>query len=58
MAARVEPLLPNKPRGSGAGGTIGGCWSGIFYVLGGPASPWRDLPERYGAYTTVYNRFN
>ena len=20
--------------------------------------PWRDLPERYGPYTTVYNRFN
>ena len=22
------------------------------------AAPWRDLPERYGPYTTVYNRFN
>ena len=21
-------------------------------------SPWADLPERYGPYTTVYNRFN
>jgi transposase len=21
-------------------------------------TPWRDLPERYGPYTTVYNRFN
>jgi transposase len=20
--------------------------------------PWADLPERYGPYTTVYNRFN
>ena len=20
--------------------------------------PWRDLPERYGPYTTIYNRFN
>jgi transposase len=20
--------------------------------------PWRDLPERYGPYTTVYNRFS
>jgi transposase len=20
--------------------------------------PWRDLPERYGPYTTAYNRFN
>ncbi len=23
-----------------------------------PGSPWRDLPKRYGPYTTVYNRFN
>ena len=21
-------------------------------------APWRDLPERYGPYTSVYNRFN
>ena len=31
--------------------------NGIFFVLR-TGSPWRDLPERYGPYTTVYNRFN
>jgi transposase len=31
--------------------------NGIFYVLR-TGSPWRDLPDRYGPYTTVYNRFN
>jgi transposase len=31
--------------------------NGIFYILR-TGSPWRDLPERYGPYTTVYNRFN
>lgn len=31
--------------------------NGIFYVLR-TGSPWRDLPERYGPYTTIYNRFN
>jgi len=52
----IAPLLPNKPRGV--------AWvddrrviNGIFYVLR-TGSPWRDLPERYGPYTTVYNRFN
>ena len=30
---------------------------GIFYILRTRA-PWRDLPERYGPYRTVYNRFN
>ena len=31
--------------------------NGIFFVLRS-GTPWRDLPERYGPYTTVYNRFN
>jgi transposase len=29
----------------------------IFYVLR-TGMPWRDLPDRYGPYTTAYNRFN
>src|SRR5215208_7137237 len=52
----IAPLLPNKPRGV--------PWvddrrvlNGIFSVLRSGA-PWRDLPERYGPYTTAYNRFN
>jgi transposase len=31
--------------------------NGIFFILRTGAS-WRDLPERYGPYTTAYNRFN
>lgn len=31
--------------------------NGIFFILRTGAS-WRDLPDRYGPYTTVYNRFN
>tara|TARA_R110002073_G_scaffold220024_1_gene380236 strand:+ start:9269 stop:9616 length:348 start_codon:yes stop_codon:yes gene_type:complete len=31
--------------------------NGIFYALR-TGCPWRDLPGRYGPYTTVYNRFN
>ena len=30
--------------------------NGIFWILRSGA-PWRDLPERYGPYTTCYNRF-
>ena len=29
--------------------------NGIFWVLR-TGSPWRDLPDRYGPYTTFYNR--
>ena len=52
----IEPLLPNKPRGV-ARVNDRRVLNGIFYVLR-TGSPWRDLPERYGPYTTVYNRFN
>ncbi|VTM87443.1 Transposase and inactivated derivatives [Raoultella ornithinolytica] len=31
--------------------------NGMFRVLCSGAS-WRDLPERYGPWKTVYNRFN
>ncbi len=31
--------------------------NGIFFVLRN-GTPWRDLPERYGPYTTCYNRYN
>ena len=52
----IEPLLPHKPRGV-ARVDDRRVLNGIFYVLR-TGSPWRDLPERYGPYTTVYNRFN
>ena len=52
----IEPLLPMdrhgpKPKNNRQ------IINGMFYVLRA-GSPWRDLPERYGPYTTVYNRFN
>ena len=32
-------------------------WNGIFWVLRSGA-PWRDLPERYGPWQSVYHHFN
>jgi transposase len=52
----ISPLLPNKPRGV-ARVDDRRVVNGIFYVLR-TGSPWRDLPERYGPYTSVYNRYN
>jgi len=54
--ALVQPLLPNKPRGV-ARVDDRRVLNGIFWVLR-TGSPWRDLPERYGPPTTIYNRFN
>ena len=52
----IEPLLPMDRRGPKPKNNRQ-IINGMFYVLRA-GSPWRDLPERYGPYTTVYNRFN
>ena len=54
--AIIGPLLPNKPRGVPRVEDRR-VLNGIFWTLR-TGSPWRDLPERYGPYTTVYNRYN
>lgn len=51
----IEPLLPKDRRGRKPGNNRR-VLNGIFWVRAG--TPWRDLPERYGPYTTAYNRFN
>ena len=53
--ALLEPLMP-KSRKSGRTDDRK-IMNAIFYVLR-TGMPWRDLPERYGPYTTAYNRFN
>ena len=52
----IEPLLTMKSRGVPRVDDRR-VLNGIFWILRS-GSPWRDLPERYGPYTTVYNRFN
>ncbi len=54
--AVIAPLLPNKPRGVPRVDDRR-VLNGIFWRVRAGA-PWRDLPERYGPYTTVYNRYN
>ena len=52
----IKSFLPNKSRGVPRVDDRR-VLNGIFWVLRSGA-PWRDLPERYGPYTTCYNRFN
>lgn len=52
----IEPLLPTKRRGVKPKKSRR-VLNGIFWVLR-TGAPWRDMPERYGPYTTAYNRFN
>jgi transposase len=51
----IRPMLPNKPRGVPRVNDRR-VLNGIFWVLRSGA-PWRDLPEKFGPYTTCYNRF-
>lgn len=51
----LEPLIPKARKSARADDRR--VMNGIFYVLR-TGMPWRDLPERYGPYTTIYNRFN
>lgn len=52
----VAPLLPKPGKGKHRVDDRR-VVNGILYVLR-TGAPWRDLPERHGPYTTVYNRFN
>jgi len=54
--AIIEPLLPVRGRGPERKDDRK-VLNGIFYILR-TGAPWRDLPERYGPRTTVYNRYN
>jgi transposase len=51
----IEPLLPNKPRGVPRVDDRR-VINGILWRFR-TGSPWADIPERYGPYTTCYNRF-
>jgi len=53
--AVLEPLLPKGRKSARVDDRK--IVNAIFYVLR-TGMPWRDLPARYGPYTTAYNRFN
>ena len=53
--AVLEPLLPAACKTARVDDRL--VLNGIFCVLR-TGMPWRDLPERYGPYTTAHNRFN
>ena len=53
--ALLEPLMPKSRKRVRVDDRK--IMNAIFYVLR-TGMPWRDLPERYGPYTSAYNRFN
>jgi transposase len=58
--ARIEPLLPHRTHHGKLGHPFHDhrpIVNGILWILH-TGAPWRDLPERYGPWETVYYRFN
>ena len=53
--AIIQPLLPNKPRGVPRVDDRR-VLNGILWRFR-TGAPWRDIPERDGPRTTLYNRF-
>lgn len=51
----IEPLLPHKPRGVPRVDDRR-VLNGILWRFR-TGSPWAEIPERYGPWTTCYNRF-
>lgn len=51
----LSPLLPNKPRGVPRVDDRR-VLNGILWRFR-TGSPWSEIPERYGPFTTCYNRF-
>ena len=54
---RLKPLLPpQKPHTGRPASDHRAMVNGILWVLR-TGAPWRDLPERYGPWASVYSRF-
>jgi len=53
--ARLAPLLPAHPRQGRRWNDHRAVINGVFFRVR-TGSPWRDLPECYGSWKTVYGR--
>ena len=54
--ARLQPLLPRRPQGRKATRGDRLFVEAVIYRAR-TGIPWRDLPERFGPWKSVYNRF-
>lgn len=57
MWAKLEPLLPKKPFGGRPAKNDRMFIEAICWVIR-TGAPRRDLPETYGNWKTVYNRYH
>ena len=54
----VEPHLPGKKNDPGRSASDNRLFVNAVFWIAHSGAPWRDLPERFGPWGTVYKRFN
>lgn len=54
----IEPLLPGRAGDPGAHGKDNRRFVNAVIWIARTSAPWRDLPERFGEWNSVYQRFN
>lgn len=54
----MEPLLPGKPGDPGRSAGDNRLFINAIYWLAKTGAPWRDLPERFGNWNSVFRRFS
>lgn len=54
----IEPLLPGRAGDPGRSGDDNRRFFNAVVWIAKTGTPWRDLPERFGKWNSVFQRFN
>jgi transposase len=56
--ATIKELLPGKPGNPGRTAEDNRLFINAVFWIARTGAPWRDLPERFGEWNSVFQRFN